>query len=140
MFILACGDNVYRLPTKYWDKLKLKLMKTCIKHVKSLVDDESNIIINKKVANEFLESLKTSKNCSILSEFEDFLIETDLYGIIHIIDKESNDSIYSVGNAYDIHKMLVILRKYIDSQCIIYDGFTDFFKNSIKDDTKIIIV
>lgn len=140
MYILACGDNVYRLPTKYWNKLKLKIMKTCVKHVYTLVKEENSAIKNMDVAKQFLEAIKTSETMDILLEFDDFLTELDLYGIFHIIDKASTESIYSVGNAYDIHKMLVVLRKYIDTQCKIYDDFTEFFNSSVKKETKIVIV
>jgi hypothetical protein len=144
MFILRCGETVYRLPTNYWKKLKVSLNNLCLTHIKKLQKewsehDPENRKEDIKVANEFIKTVTSPNFEGVIGEFEDFLIKIDLYGIFHLTEKQDTNSIYSIGNAYDIYILFKVLSEYKTKSCIIYDELTNFFENSFKTGLKIYI-
>ena len=146
MIILQCNDNTFRVPTKYWEKIKKKLGNFVILYIKELYkewsNEEDNIKNKKYIKNckELFDDIKTNDCKIILSQYDDFLIDIGLYGIIHIIEKPSENGCFSIGNALDIYHSMNIIKNKISINSTIYTNLMNFFENSIITKTHITII
>ena len=137
MIILECNDNTFRVPTKYWEKIKKKLANFTINYIKELYNEwsiEEENIKNKKyikICKELFDDIKSTDCKIILLHYEDFLIDIGLYGIIQIIDKPSENGCFSIGNALDIYHSMNIIKNKISINSIIYSNLMNFFENSV---------
>jgi hypothetical protein len=128
-----------------WDNFKesfTKALFNCIEHILILGEYKKNIdYITAKNLETDLNEIINDDVADLSPEQIDTLIFFDLSGIYYFVNKDTFQSNFSIGNAYDIFITLKILKDYFKQEELnLVNDFINIFKVSFNKKEKVIFL